>query len=56
MNDNASLPGGVFLCVMYDLVEECGLVVIHPLEDGSHERLANETTAVSDTVLLAETL
>ena len=45
-----------FLCIMYDLGEECGLVVIHPLEDGSHERFANETTAVSDTVLLAETL
>ena len=56
MNDNASWKGGIFLCVMYDLVEECRLVVIHPLEDGSHERLANETTAVSDTVLLAETL
>ena len=43
-----------FLCIMYDLVEECGLVVIHPLEDGSHERFTNETATVRHTVFLAK--
>ena len=38
------------------LIEQCGLVVVHFVEDGSHKRFANKPTAVSDTVFVAKTI
>lgn len=39
-----------------DLIEQCGLVVIHFLKDGFHKGLANEATAIRYAIPIAETI
>lgn len=39
---------------MCGLVKESRLVVVHPLEDGTHQSLAYQPTAIGNAVLTAE--
>lgn len=39
-----------------DLIEQCGLIVIHFLKDGFHKGLANEATAIRYAIPIAETI
>ena len=43
-----------FLLVIGDLVEERRLIILYLLEDGAHERFANQTTSILHTVFQAE--
>ena len=47
---------GNWLLVIGYLVEKCWLVVVQLMKNSTHERLADETTAVRHTVFLAETI